>query len=62
MVLPCVAIGGITPQNCGPLVMAGADFIAAITAVWEHPQGPDKAVEEFNSAIQAGMASQGQAV
>src|SRR5262249_55756863 len=39
-VLPCVAIGGITPANLAPLVTAGADFIAAITAVWEHPAGP----------------------
>ncbi|MDE3060767.1 MAG: thiamine phosphate synthase [Pseudomonadota bacterium] len=50
-VLPCVAIGGITPANCAPLVRAGADFIAAITAVWEHPQGSAKAVENFNKAI-----------
>ena len=52
MVLPCVAIGGITPANCAPLVRAGADFIAAITAVWEHPQGQKKAVEAFNKAIE----------
>jgi len=32
--IPCVAIGGITPENCGPLVTAGADFIAASGAVW----------------------------
>ena len=51
MVLPCVAIGGITPSNCQPLVKAGADFIAAITAVWEHPEGPAKAVEEFNDVL-----------
>ena len=51
MVLPCVAIGGITPVNCTPLVKAGADFIAAITAVWEHPESPAKAVAEFNQAI-----------
>lgn len=51
MTLPCVAIGGMTPANCSPLAKAGADFIAAITAVWEHPQGPKKAVEEFNRAI-----------
>ena len=50
-VLPCVAIGGITPANCLPLVQAGADFIAVITAVWEHPEGPKKAVEEFNRAF-----------
>jgi len=51
MTLPCVAIGGITPSNCVPLVRAGADFIAVITAVWEHPAGPKKAVEEFNRSI-----------
>lgn len=50
-VLPCVAIGGINPGNCEPLVQAGADFIAAITAVWDHPEGPATAVKEFNAAI-----------
>src|ERR1700754_105742 len=28
MQTPCVAIGGITPDNCRPLVQAGADFLA----------------------------------
>jgi thiamine-phosphate pyrophosphorylase len=32
--LPCVAIGGITPDNAGPLVEAGADFLAVCQAVW----------------------------
>lgn len=32
--IPCVAIGGITPQNCAPLVAAGADFLAVLGAVW----------------------------
>lgn len=32
--LPCVAIGGITPDNCAPLVAAGADFLAVSGAVW----------------------------
>lgn len=49
--VPCVAIGGMSPQNCGPLVSAGADFIAAITAVWSHPRGAAEAVKEFNQAI-----------
>ena len=31
---PCVAIGGITPENGGPLVAAGADFLAVSGAVW----------------------------
>jgi len=51
MVLPCVAIGGITPSNCAELARTGADFIAVITAVWDHPKGPGKAVEEFNRAL-----------
>ena len=33
--LPCVAIGGITPANCAPLVEAGADFLAVSGAVWD---------------------------
>jgi thiamine-phosphate pyrophosphorylase len=32
--IPCVAIGGITPDNAEPLVRAGADFIAVSNAVW----------------------------
>jgi len=32
--LPVVAIGGITPDNGGPLIEAGADFLAAISAVF----------------------------
>ena len=37
MELPCVAIGGITAENCAPLVQAGADFLAVVGAVWNHP-------------------------
>jgi thiamine-phosphate pyrophosphorylase len=32
--IPCVAIGGITPDNCQPLIAAGADFLAVSHAVW----------------------------
>jgi len=51
--VPVVAIGGITPENCGPLVQAGADFIAVVTAVWNHADGPAAAVRAFNRAIAA---------
>lgn len=54
-VVPCVAIGGITPANCVPLVEAGADFVAAITAVWNHEAGPKAAVKQFNRAIAQGL-------
>ena len=51
MEVPCVAIGGITPANCGPLVEAGADFLAVSAAVWEHADGPAAAVRAFGKAI-----------
>ena len=53
--VPSVAIGGMTPENCEPLVAAGADFIAAITAVWSHPHGAAAGVEAFNAAIKRGL-------
>lgn len=51
MTVPCVAIGGITPANCAPIVAAGADFIAACSAVWDSPGGPAAAVNAFNESI-----------
>jgi thiamine-phosphate pyrophosphorylase len=53
MTVPAVAIGGITPENCAPLVAAGADFLAVISAVWDHPQGPAAAVTSFLKVIAA---------
>ena len=50
-VVPCCAIGGITQQNCGPLVQAGADFLAVISAIWSHAAGPRAAVAEFNEVF-----------
>ncbi len=32
--MPCVAIGGITPENAAALAAAGADFVAVSGAVW----------------------------
>jgi thiamine-phosphate pyrophosphorylase len=50
-VVSCCAIGGITQENCEPLVEAGADFLAVISAVWSHPKGPRAAVAEFNEVF-----------
>ena len=50
-VVPCCAIGGITQQNCAPLVEAGADFLAVIGAIWSHPKGPRAAVAEFHEVF-----------
>jgi len=49
--IPCVAIGGITPANCAPLVAAGADFLAVSHAVWGGDD-PAEAVRAFHRAIE----------
>lgn len=49
--LPCVAIGGITPQNAAPLVEARADFLAVSSAVWSHPDGPGAGVAAFAAVL-----------
>ncbi|MBI1401550.1 thiamine phosphate synthase [Hyphomonas sp.] len=51
MLIPCVAIGGITVQNAAPLVTAGADFIAVSAGVWDHAEGPAAAVRAFNAVF-----------
>ena len=48
--VPCVAIGGITPANCAPLVAAGADFIAVCQAVWGKDD-PAAAVAAFEGVL-----------
>ena len=51
MEIPCCAIGGITPENCAPLVRAGADFLAVVDCIWNHPDGPAAGVRALNKAI-----------
>jgi len=48
--IPCVAIGGITPENAAPLVKAGADFLAVSQAVWGRDD-PAAAVQAFEAAL-----------
>jgi len=55
MEIPCVAIGGITVENCRPLVQAGADFLAVSAGVWAHPRGAAEAVAGFGQEIAAGL-------
>jgi len=47
--VPCVAIGGITVENCDVLIEAGADFLAVSGGVWNYPHGPAIAVRDFNA-------------
>jgi thiamine-phosphate pyrophosphorylase len=51
MEIPCVAIGGITPGNAMPLIVAGADFIAVSGAVWNDPRGAGAAIADFNAVL-----------
>jgi thiamine-phosphate pyrophosphorylase len=51
MTIPCVAIGGITVDNCPPLIAAGADFLAVSSGVWGYPDGPAAAVKAFDAAF-----------
>jgi thiamine-phosphate pyrophosphorylase len=48
--IPCVAIGGITPDNARPLVEAGADFLAVCQAVWA-AEDPAAAVARFAEVL-----------
>jgi len=49
--IPCVAIGGITPDNCRPLIEAGADFLAVSGAIWAGDEA--EAVKFFAEQIGA---------
>jgi thiamine-phosphate pyrophosphorylase len=49
--VPCVAIGGINPDNAKPLIDAGADFLAVSGAVWSYAQGPAAAIKAFNALL-----------
>lgn len=49
--LPRVAIGGITPDNAGPLVAAGADLVAVISGVFDAPD-PAAAARAYLSVFE----------
>ncbi|MBW3616418.1 MAG: thiamine phosphate synthase [Proteobacteria bacterium] len=59
MVVPCVAIGGITAENAREAARAGPDFLAVCAGVWRHAGGPAAAVRAINGEIAAGVAERG---
>jgi thiamine-phosphate pyrophosphorylase len=59
MVIPCVAIGGITVETARSLAAAGADFLAVCAGVWSFGDGPAAAVQAFNAEIARGVAERG---
>lgn len=58
-IVQCVAIGGITPENCPTVVAAGADFLAVSSGIWDHPHGPAKAVQGFEYVFDNVMPGDG---
>ena len=48
--LPTVAIGGITADNCAPLVKSGTDFLSVISYVWDHSEGEEAALIKLSQA------------
>ena len=57
MVIPCVAIGGITVETAAGLAAAGADFLAVSAGVWSYGEGPAAAVKAFVGEIAKGVAA-----
>jgi thiamine-phosphate pyrophosphorylase len=57
MVIPCVAIGGITVETAAGLATAGADFLAVSAGVWTYGEGPAAAVKAFVREIAKGVAA-----
>ena len=53
--VPLIAIGGITPDNVGDVIAAGADGVAVISAVCAAPD-PAAAARRFIGAIDAARA------
>ena len=49
--LPIVAIGGINDKNCVELVKNGADFLAVISYVWQHPEGVEVAIKNLHQQL-----------
>lgn len=54
IIVPVAAIGGITTENCAPLVAAGADMLAVISAVYD-TASPERAIRLFQSHFQQGL-------
>ncbi|PHR62367.1 MAG: thiamine phosphate synthase [Robiginitomaculum sp.] len=49
--LPCVAIGGINPQNAGALAEAGADFVALSAGIWNAETDPVAAIKQLAKSL-----------
>jgi thiamine-phosphate pyrophosphorylase len=55
MVVPSVAIGGITVENANSIIKAGADFLAVSAGIWDYSEGPTAAVKAFQTLFSKAM-------
>jgi thiamine-phosphate pyrophosphorylase len=55
MVVPSVAIGGITVENANSIIKAGADFLAVSAGIWDYSEGPTAAVKAFQTLFSQAM-------
>jgi len=53
--IPIVGIGGVTPDNAAPVVAAGADGVAVITAITD-ADNPEAATRDLYAAVQEARA------
>ena len=50
MTVPAIAIGGITLDNCRPLINSGVDFLAISSGIWNYAAGPQEAVKALTAS------------
>jgi ribulose-phosphate 3-epimerase len=46
--------GGVGPENAGAVVAAGADVLVAGSAVFRHPDGATRGIQELRAAARGG--------
>lgn len=49
--VPCVVMAGRDPASVRDIAMTGAEFVALRAGVWDHPEGPRKAVADANVVL-----------
>lgn len=59
MEIPCVAVGGITPDRAAQVAATGCEFLCAVSAAWSDPAGPEAAVRAFHAALGAASKAGG---
>jgi thiamine-phosphate pyrophosphorylase len=53
-VLPCLAEGDLALADCATLARRGADLVGVSRLVWQHPDGPGRAMTAVLAALAAG--------